>query len=80
MGHRVRLGPQHKGPTIDAYPLPEDFFFEDTRIHLDKITVRTLTQFFSIKTTKKPNCIANRNKKLGPANIPVPKWEKLSVQ
>ena len=76
----ARWGPGYKGPTIDAYPLPEEFSFEDTRIPLDKITVRTLTQLFSNKTTKKPNCIANWNKKLGPENIPEPNWEKLSAQ
>ncbi len=32
--------------------IPEEFSFEDIRMPLDKITVRTLTQLFSNKTTR----------------------------
>ena len=38
------------------------------------------TQLFYKKTTKKPTCIAKWNKKLGPANIQEPNWEKLFAQ
>ena len=48
----ARWGPGYKGPTIDAYPLPEEFSFEDTLIPVDKITVRTLTQLTQLCVMK----------------------------
>jgi hypothetical protein len=54
------------------FPIPKEYSFNKTKTPLDKLTIRSLTQFFAHKSQRTPNAIKNWNKNSKKTNSPTP--------
>jgi hypothetical protein len=62
----ARWGKGYKGPRREAYPLPDEYSFDDEYTPLDATTVKILTSLFSKQQTHKPHpSLAAWEKRLG---------------
>jgi hypothetical protein len=52
---RARWGKGYKGPRREAFPLPDEYSFDDEYTPLDATTVKILTSLFSKQQTHKPH-------------------------